>query len=58
MKKLPKSSFETVHFPFVDPLEMAQIKSDKRLLKKLEAGHRHAKRMKGRLVRPKRKKGA
>lgn len=35
---------------YVDPIEMAQIKSDKKLLKKLEAGHRHAKKMKGRFV--------
>lgn len=34
----------------VDPLEMTQIKSDKNLLKRLEAGHRHAKQMKGRFV--------
>ena len=35
---------------FVDPVEMAQIKSDKRLLEKLEAGHLDAKKRKGRLV--------
>lgn len=35
---------------FVDPIEMAQITSDKRLLEKLKAGHGDAKRMKGRLV--------
>lgn len=35
---------------YVDPIEMAQIKSDKRLLEKLKAGHRDAKRMKGRVV--------
>lgn len=35
---------------YVDPLEMAQIKSDKKLLKRLEAGHRDAKKMRGRFV--------
>jgi len=35
---------------YVDPIEMAQIKSDKKLLKRLEAGHRQAKRMRGRFV--------
>ncbi|MFH1339037.1 MAG: hypothetical protein ABIH40_04270 [Candidatus Omnitrophota bacterium] len=35
---------------YVDPIEMAQIKSDKRLLKKLKSGHRDARKMKGRLV--------
>jgi uncharacterized protein (DUF1778 family) len=35
---------------YVDPVEMAQIKSDKRLLEKLRAGHHDAKRMKGKLV--------
>ena len=35
---------------FVDPIEMAQIKSDKKLLEKLKAGHRHAKSMKGRFI--------
>lgn len=35
---------------YVDPIEMAQIKSDKRLLEKLKAGHNDAKRMKGKLV--------
>jgi len=35
---------------YVDPIEMAQIRQDKRLLEKLKAGHRDAKRMKGRLV--------
>lgn len=35
---------------FADPIEMAQIKSDKKLLKKLEAGHRDAGKMKGRFV--------
>ena len=34
----------------VDPIEMAQIKSDKKLLKRLEAGHRDAKKMRGRFV--------
>ena len=35
---------------YVDPIEMSQIKSDKRLLGKLKAGHSDAKRIKGRLV--------
>lgn len=35
---------------YVDPIEMAQIKSDKRLLEKLKAGHRDVKRRRGRLV--------
>ncbi len=35
---------------YVDPLEMAQIKSDKKLLKRLEAGHRDAKKTRGRFV--------
>jgi len=35
---------------YVDPLEMAQIKSDKRLLKKLHAGHLDAKKRRGKFV--------
>ena len=35
---------------FVDPIEMAQIKSDKKLLERLKTGHSHAKNKKGRLV--------
>lgn len=35
---------------YVDSLEMAQIKSDRRLLKRLEAGHRDAKKRRGRFV--------
>ncbi len=35
---------------YVDPIEMAQIKSDKKLLKRLATGHRHTKKMKGRFV--------
>lgn len=34
----------------VDPIEMAQIKSDKILMEKLKKGHRHTKKMKGRYV--------
>lgn len=34
----------------VDPIEMAQIKSDKRLLEKLKAGHHDARKMKGRFI--------
>lgn len=35
----------------VDPIEMAQIKGDKKLLKKLESGHNDAKRMRGKFVK-------
>jgi len=35
---------------YVDPIEMAQIKSDKNLIGKLKIGHRAAKEMKGRFV--------
>ena len=35
---------------YVDPIEMAQIRSDKRLLEKLKTGHKDAKREKGKLV--------
>lgn len=35
---------------YVGPIEMAQIKSDKKLLKRLELGHRHARKMRGRFV--------
>ena len=35
---------------YVDPIEMAQIKSDKNLIENLKIGHRDAKEMKGRLV--------
>jgi len=35
---------------WVDSIEMAQIKSDNGLLKKLRAGHNDAKRMKGKFV--------
>lgn len=35
---------------YVDPIEMAQIKSDKNLIGKLKIGHRDAKEMKGRFV--------
>ena len=35
---------------YVDPIEMAQIKSDKNLMEKLKIGHRDAKEMKGRFV--------
>lgn len=34
----------------VDPVEMAQIKLDKKLMEKLNAGHRDAKKMKGKLI--------
>jgi uncharacterized protein (DUF1778 family) len=35
---------------FIDPIEMAQIKSDKSLLERLKAGHDDAKKMKGRFI--------
>jgi len=35
---------------FAGPIETAQIKSDEKLLKKLEAGYRDAKKKKGKLV--------
>lgn len=35
---------------FADPIEMAQIKSDEKLLRKLKTGHLQAKNMKGRFV--------
>lgn len=35
---------------FVDPIEMAQINSDTKLIERLKAGYRDAKKMKGRLV--------
>ena len=35
---------------FIDPIEMAQIKTDKKLLGKLKAGHSDVKKMKGRFI--------
>lgn len=35
---------------YVDPIEMAQIKSDKNLIENLKIGHRDAKEMKGRFI--------
>ncbi len=35
---------------YVDPIEMAQIKSDRVLVEKLKIGHRDAKEMKGRFI--------
>jgi len=35
---------------YVDPIEMSQIRSDKRLLEKLKTGHIDAKKRRGRLV--------
>jgi len=35
---------------FVDSVEMEQIRSDKKLMERLEEGHRDAKKRKGRLV--------
>ena len=35
---------------YVDPIEMAQIKSDRVLIEKLKIGHRNAKEMKGKFI--------
>ena len=35
---------------YLDPIELAQIKSDKNLIGKLKIGHRDAKEMKGRFI--------
>lgn len=35
---------------FTEPIEMAQIKTDKKLLRKLKAGHSDVKKMKGRFI--------
>ncbi|MFH1825406.1 MAG: DUF6290 family protein [Candidatus Firestonebacteria bacterium] len=35
---------------YIDPIEMSQIKTDKKLLEKLKKGHNDAKEMKGKLV--------
>lgn len=35
---------------YVDEIEMSQIKSDEKLLKKLETGHDEAKKMKGKFI--------
>ena len=35
---------------YVDPIEMAQIKSDKKLIEKLKIGYRDVKEMKGRFI--------
>lgn len=35
---------------YVDPIEMAQISSDKRLLEKLKSGHLDAKKRKGKFI--------
>ena len=35
---------------YVDPIEMAQIKSDRVLVEKLKIGHRDAKEMKGKFI--------
>jgi len=35
---------------YVDPIEMAQINSDERLLAKLKSGHKDAKKRKGKFV--------
>ena len=38
------------HIKFVDPTEMSEIKSNKKLLKKLKAGLQNAKAMKGKFI--------
>jgi hypothetical protein len=35
---------------YVDPVEMSQIKGDEKLTKKLKAGHRDARKLKGKFV--------
>jgi hypothetical protein len=57
LERRPLSNFMTLMVikgieegDYVDAVEMAQITSDKRLMTKLHAGHRDAKRRKGRLV--------
>lgn len=35
---------------YVDPVEMAEIKSNKKLIKKLKAGHQDAKALRGKFV--------
>ncbi len=35
---------------YADPVEMAQIKSDKKLIEKLQAGHLDTRKMRGRFV--------
>lgn len=35
---------------YVDPIEMAQIEADKKLLAKLQSGHKDAQEMKGKFV--------
>ena len=35
---------------FMDPIEMTQIKTDKKLLEKLKKGHSDAKKMKGQFI--------
>lgn len=35
---------------YVDPAEMAEIKSDKKLLKRLKAGHKDAKALRGKFT--------
>ncbi|MCK4905382.1 TIGR01212 family radical SAM protein [bacterium] len=44
-----KNTYQSKHF--VDPIEMAQIRSDKKLAEKLKAGHNQAKTMKGRFIK-------
>jgi len=53
----PISNFITSHVIkdieesyYVDSFEMAQIKSDKKLLEKLKTGHKNAKNKKGKLI--------
>lgn len=57
LERRPLSNFMTVMIlkgieegDYVDEVEMAQLRSDQRLMAKLQAGHRDAKRRQGRLV--------
>ena len=57
LDRRPISSFMTVmtikaieQGDYVDAVEMDQVRADKRLMAKLRAGHRDAKRRRGRLV--------
>ena len=57
LERRPLSNFMTLMVikgieegEYVDAVEMAQITSDKRLMAKLQAGHRDAKQRRGKLV--------
>jgi len=44
---IPKEIRDIEESCYIDPIEMVRIKSDKKLIKRLKAGHRDAKRMRG-----------